>query len=86
MPRYDVSNYELVDIVYALKDGKTPYNTMKVKEYDDSIEIVYVNADVAVYVRNEEREKWIRRLEQKYMSGMDVDSWFGYKQQLQEKD
>ena len=82
----DVSNYELVDIVYALKDGKTPYNTMKVKEYDDSIEFVYVNADVAVYVRNEEREKWIRRLEQKYMSGMDVDSWFGYKQQLQEKD
>lgn len=81
----EITVYEIFDITYALRHGNAPYGTLSVEENEGQIQIHHPFVESVLNVPNKERENAASTIENKYMDGLDPDSWLGYKEAL-EKD
>lgn len=78
------NRYELYDIASVLRKGEAPYNTIQVNMKDDLIEMVCRNADVSFSIPKTENVNCLKELNQKYMFGMEEDSWLKSMKSLEE--
>lgn len=82
----DVNRYDLFDIAEALDNGKTTYGTIIVKEKGDSVELINPIAETSLLVPYDKRNECLNYLEDKYMHGLDAESWLGYQDAIEKED
>ncbi len=78
----DPSAYEMFDVVYALRQGKVPYETINIREKDNEIIIEHPMVDSVLRVTAKDRNKIADAIEERYMDGLDADSWLGFKEAM----
>ena len=78
----DADKYELFDIAQALDKGTVAYDTIVVKTIEDGIELIHSFSDTSIYVKESQREPYLKFIENHYMNGVDYNSWIGFEQAL----
>lgn len=77
----DVSRYELYDIAKALSSDSPSYDTVNVNiDNGGNITISHAYSGVSILIKKDDIASSLKHLEQKYMDGMDADSWLGFKE------
>lgn len=79
----DLDMHEIYDLARALQGRTESLVFFKCKEDGDKMEITYPYYDASTGVTKEEAEIDLKYLEDKYMEGLDADSWYGYRQALE---
>lgn len=79
----ELNMHEVYDLAQALQGRTEALVFFKCKEDGDTIEITYPYYDASTGVTKEEAAVDLKYLEDKYMEGLDADSWYGYRQALE---
>lgn len=80
----ELDYHEIYDLALALRGHKMTLGIFKCKEDEvGNIEITYPYYDVSIGLTAEEAKDSLKYLENKYMEGMDADTWYGYRQALE---
>lgn len=84
----DINKYELYDIAEALDKQKTSYETLKVIPINEKNVFKLINpyADVFIEIKTDQAHALLKDIQNKYMLGMDYESWLAYKESLEKDD
>lgn len=83
----DINKYELYDIAEALDKKKTSYETLKVVPVNgDVFKLINPYTDVFIEIKNDQAHTLLKDIQNKYMLGMDYESWLAYKESLEKDD
>lgn len=83
----DINKYELYDIAEALDKQKTSYETIKVILVNDYVfKLINPYTDVFIEIKNDQARAYLKYIQNKYMLGMDYESWLAYKESLEKDD
>lgn len=82
----EINNYELYDLAKALDTYKISYNTLQVQDDVDKVRIIYPTTDISIDVLKERSQEYLKYIENKYMSGMDYNSWFSYNEDMEKSN
>ncbi len=79
----DVSKYEIYDIAKALSTGSAPFDTVSVnKDSEGNLTISHAYSGISYFIKKDALCFVLKHLEQKYMDGMDPDSWLGFREAI----
>lgn len=79
----ELNMHEVYDLAQALQGRTEALVFFKCREEGDRMEITYPYYDASTSVTKEEAALDLKYLEDKYMEGLDADSWYGYRQALE---
>ena len=79
----ELNMHEVYDLAQALQGRTEALVFFKCREKGDLMEITYPYYDASTDVTKEEAAIDLKYLEDKYMEGLDADSWYGYRQALE---
>ena len=79
----EIDIHEIYDLAQALQGKTESLIFFRCKEEGERLEITYPFFDVSTGMTKEEAFVDLKYLEDKYMDGMDADSWYGYRQELE---
>ena len=79
----ELDMHEIYDLAQALQGKTDCLLFFKCEEKDDKLEITYPYFDANTSVTKEEAKADLKYLEDKYMEGLDAESWYGYRQALE---
>lgn len=79
----ELDMHEVYDLAQALQGRTDTLLFFKCKEKGDKLEITYPYYDASTGVTKEEAAVDLKYLEDKYMEGLDAESWYGYRQALE---
>ncbi len=79
----ELDMHEIYDLSQALQGHTESLVFFKCKDNDDRIEITYPYYDASTGLTKDEASNALQYLEDKYMEGMDADTWYGYRQALE---
>ncbi len=82
--------HEIYELAQVLKGNTQHLLFFNCKDIGDKMEISYPYYDASTTISKEESKIALKLLEEKYMDGLDVESWYGYRlaleKTLQEND
>lgn len=78
----DVSIYEIYDIANMLKNEKVIYGTIRATIKDGLIKISHPMIDTVFSIPQEDRTKTLSIIENKFMNGLDYESWLNFKESI----
>lgn len=79
----ELNMHEVYDLAQALQGRTESLVFFKCKEEGEVMEITYPYYDASTGVTKEEAAVDLKYLEDKYMEGLDAESWYGYRQALE---
>lgn len=79
----DLDMHEIYDLSQALQGHKESLVFFKCKDDGDRLVITYPYYDASTGLSKSEAKDALKLLEDKYMEGMDADTWYGYQQALE---
>lgn len=80
----ELDYHEIYDLAQALQGHNESLVFFKCKEDEEgNREITYPYYDASIGLTEEEAKDSLKYLENKYMEGIDVDTWYGYRQSLE---
>lgn len=80
----ELDYHEIYDLAQALQGHNESLVFFKCKEDEEgNREITYPYYDASIGLTEEEAKDSLKYLENKYMEGIDADTWYGYRQSLE---
>lgn len=80
----ELDYHEIYDLAQALQGHNESLVFFKCKEDEEgNREITYPYYDASIGLTEEEAKESLKYLENKYMEGIDADTWYGYRQSLE---
>lgn len=80
----ELDYHEIYDLAQALQGHSESLVFFKCKEDEEgNREITYPYYDASIGLTEEEAKDSLKYLENKYMEGIDADTWYGYRQSLE---
>lgn len=79
----ELDMHEIYDLAQALQGNTQSLAFFKCKEEGDNLEITYPYYDASTEISKDEAVVDLKYLEDKYMEGLDAESWYGYRQSLE---
>lgn len=79
----DLNYHELYELVMAINGQNAALNFFSVEDKGEERTIVYDVMDVAFEFKISDAEVFTAWIEDRYMEGLDADSWYGFKDALE---
>ena len=79
----DLNYHELYELVMAINGQNAALNFFSVEDKGEERTVVYDVMDVAFEFKISDAEVFTAWIEDRYMEGLDADSWYGFKDALE---
>lgn len=79
----DLNYHELYELVMAINGQNAALNFFSVEDKGEERTVVYDVLDVAFEFKISDAEVFTAWIEDRYMEGLDADSWYGFKDALE---
>lgn len=79
----DLNYHELYELVMAINGQNAALNFFSVEDKGEERTVVYDVMDVAFEFKISDAEVFTAWIENRYMEGLDADSWYGFKDALE---
>lgn len=79
----DLNYHELYELVMAINGQNAALNFFSVEDKGEERTVVYDVMDVAFEFKISDAEVFTAWIEDRYMEGLDADSWYGFKEALE---
>lgn len=82
----DLNYHELYELVMAINGQTAALNFFSVEDKGEERTVVYDVMDVAFEFKISDAEVFTTWIEDRYMEGLDADSWYGFKDALERSE
>lgn len=79
----DLNYHEIYELVMAINGQKAALNFFSVEDNGELRTVVYDVMDVAFEFKISDADDFTEWIEDRYMEGLDADSWYGFKDALE---